>query len=116
MTQLVSVPSQTYSPLARTISFAVDASATQMLVTFTHPNTLAAWPAGPLITYEVLWNGVPQGLSTIGGGVRNDKSGVPISGNVVTTFGTSKPAGLTSGTVRVTALQTLTTAILVEAF
>ena len=116
MTVLANVAEQQYSPLARTVNFNVAADATQMLVTFTHPNTLAAWPVGTLLTFEMVWGGVSQGLSTIGGGIRNDKSGVPIVGNVVTTFGTNKPPGLTQGTVRVTALQTLTTAILVESF
>jgi hypothetical protein len=116
MTIVANVPSQQYTPLSRNVNFSVAADATQMLVTFTHANTLAAWPSGPLLTFEVLWNGVPQGLATIGGGVRNDKAGVPIAGNVVTAFGTNKPAGLTSGSVRVATLQTLTTAILVESF
>ena len=116
MAVLVTVPQQQYTPLARTVNFNVAADATRMLVTFTHPNTLAAWPSGALLQFEMLWGGVSQGIGTVGGGVRNDKAGVPIVGNVVTTFGVNKPAGLTQGTVRVTALQTLTTAILVESF
>jgi hypothetical protein len=116
MTVLVTVPQQQYTPLARTVNFNVAADATRMLVTFTHPNALAAWPAGELLRFEVLWSGISQGISTIGGGIRNDKAGVPIVGNVVTTFGVNKPPGLTQGTVRVTAVQTLTTAILVESF
>jgi len=116
MTILANVSSRSYNPAGHTIPFTVDVNATRMETTFTHANTLAAWPSGPLITFEVLWNGVPQGLATIGGGIRNDKAGVPIAGNVLTAFGTNKPTGLTSGSVRVTALQTLTTAILVESF
>jgi len=116
VTILVTVPSQQYTPLARTVNFNVAADATRMLVTFTHANTLAAWPAGALLTFEVLWGGVSQGIGTVGGGIRNDKLGVPIVGDVVTTFGVNKPPGLTSGTVRVTTLQTMTSAILMESF
>jgi len=114
MTIVVNVSSRQYTPQAATIPFTVNVNATRMETTFTHANTLAAWPSGPLLEYEVLWGGVPQGKGTIGGGVRNDKLGVPIAGNVVTGFGTSKPPGFTSGVVRVTVLQTLNTAVLVE--
>ena len=116
MTVLVTVSAQQYTPLARTLNFTVAANATQMLVTFMHANTLAAWPVGQLLRFEVLWTGVLQGIGTVSGGVRNDKAGSPIAGNVVTTFSVNKPPGLTQGTVRVTSLQTLTTAILVESF
>jgi len=116
MTILANVSSRSYNPAGHTIPFTVNVNATRIETTFTHPNTLAAWPSGPLISYEVLWGGVSQGQSTIGGGVRNDKLGVPIVGNVVTGFSTTKPPGITSGVVRVTVLQTLTTAVLVESF
>ena len=116
MTVLANVSSRSYNPAGHTIPFSVDVNATRIETTFTHANTLAAWPSGPLLEYEVLWGGVSQGKSTIGGGVRNDKLGVPIVGNVVTGFGTNKPPGFTSGVVRVTVLKTLTTAVLVESF
>jgi hypothetical protein len=112
---LVSAGEQVYSPLARTLNFTVAADATWIEARFTHPNTLAAWPNGPLIEYEILWNGVPASKGGSGGGVRNGKDGQPLSGNVVNSFGESKPPGATSGSVRITTTQTMRTAIEVEA-
>src|SRR4051812_5711545 len=81
MTILVSAGSQTYTPRTVDLPFTVDVNATEMLVTFTHANTLTAWPAGVLIQYEVLWGGVSNGISQTSGGVFHDKSGNPIVGN-----------------------------------
>lgn len=116
MSVLASINSRTYAPQTQVVPFTVDVNLTEVVVTLTHPNTLAAWPAGPLVQIFWNWGNGGTGTNTTGGGVRNDKSGVPIVGNVAYTFGTSKPPGVTSGTVTVTNLQTLTTAVLVEGF
>ena len=116
MTVLASVAQAAYAPSINNVPFTVDVNATQVQITLTHPNTLAAWPLGPLVKFDFDWGNGSTGTCSIEGGIRNDKTGVPIVGNVVTTFATSKPPGVTAGTARVTVLQTLTTAVLVEAF
>jgi hypothetical protein len=116
MTVLVSLNSRSFAPQVSTIPFSVDAAATQVQVTLTHPNTLAAWPDGPLYQLDWDFGSGSTGTNSGGGGVRANKDRTPITGAVAMTFGTSKPPGVTSGTVTVTVLQTLTTALLVEAF
>lgn len=117
MAVLASINSRTYAPQTQVVPFTVAANVTQVVVTLTHANTLAAWPAGPLVQMFWRWGiGDGTGTNQTGGGTQTDKSGALIVGNVVYTFGTTKPAGVTSGTVTVTNLQTLTTAVLVEGF
>lgn len=116
MAILASVASKPYTPQVSSVPFTVAANATQILVTFTHPNTLAVWPAGPLVQIDIDWGNGSTGTFQTGGGVFTEKDGTPTVGNIITTMGTSKPPGVTSGTARITVLQTLTTAVLVESF
>lgn len=116
MAVLASVTSRTYVPQTQVVSFTVDVNLTHVIVTFTHANTLVGWPVGALL--QILWNWGNGGTGTnqTGGGTQTNKDGSPIAGSVSYTFGTTKPSGVTSGTVTVTNLQTLTTAVLVEGF
>lgn len=116
MAVLASINSRTYTPQTQVVPFTVDIAVTQVVVTLTHANTLAAWPAGPLVQIFWNWGNGGTGTNQTGGGIRNDKAGVPVVGNVAYTFGTTKPTGVTSGTVTVTNLQTVATAVLVEGF
>lgn len=116
MTTLASVNSATYTPRTQVVPFTVPADLTQVVVTLTHANTLAAWPNGPLVQMNWNWGNGGTGTFQTSGGIRNGKDGTPVVGNVSTTFGTPKPPGVTSGTITVTNLQTLTTAVLVEGF
>lgn len=116
MSVLASIPSQTYAPQTRPVAFTVAAGVTHVLVTLTHANTLAAWPAGALVRFDWDWGNGSTGTNQTGGGTQTNKDGSLIVGNVSYSFGTTKPAGVTSGTVTVTNLQTLTTAVLVEGF
>lgn len=116
MTILASVNPRTYAPQVSVVNFAVAANVTAVLVTMTHANTLTDWPAGPLVQMDWDWGNGSTGTFQTGGGIRNDKSGVPVVGNVSTTFGTTKPPGIAAGKVTITILQTLTSAVLVEGF
>lgn len=116
MTVLASLSNRTFTPNVNVIPFSVAANATLVQITLTHANTLAAWPDGPLYQFDWDFGNGSTGKNSGDGGIRNGKTGLPIPGNIVTTFGTSKPPGVTSGTVTVTVLQTLTTAVLVESF
>jgi hypothetical protein len=113
VTVLLSVASQAYSAGSQSLPFTVAANATQLVVMLTHPD----WPVvNPLIQYEVLWGGVSDGLTSIGGGLIQGKGGTHPGGTDALVRSVSKPPGLTSGTVRVQVFATLTTAILVESF
>lgn len=116
MAVLASVNSRSYAPQTQGVPFTVAAGLTQVTVTLTHANTLAAWPEGALVQLVWNWGTGGTGMNQTGGGAQIDKAGSPIGGAVVYTFGTTKPAGVTSGTVTVTNLQTITTAVLVEGF
>jgi hypothetical protein len=115
VTVLVSLNSRTFAPQDQTIPFAVDAAGTQVQVTLTHANTVAAWPGGPLYRMDWDFGEGSTGANAGGGGVHINKDGSLVVGNIATTFARAKPSGVTSGMVTVTALQTLTTAVLVEA-
>lgn len=116
MAVLTSIASQTYPAQTQVLPFTIDGSLTRVVITLTHANTLAAWPAGPLVQTFWNWGNGSTGTNTTGGGRQTNKDGSFITGTVAYTFGTTKPAGVTSGTVTVTNLQTLTTAVLVEGF
>lgn len=117
MAILATINSKTYTPQTQVVPFTVAANVAQVIVTLTHANTLAAWPAGPLL--QIFWRwGIGDGTGTFqtGGGVTTLKNGSPDPAAQATTFGTTKPPNVTSGTVTVTNLQTLTAAVLVEGF
>jgi hypothetical protein len=80
-------------------------------VTLTHPE----WPNGPCFTAEVLWDGVSGGVFTSSGGPRGQKGGGTLPAATLTsTVWTTRIRPFTTCTVRVTILQTLTSALLVE--
>lgn len=116
MAIIASLSSRLFLAQANDIPFAVAADATLIKVTLTHANTIAGWPDGTLLRWDVLWSGVATGESSISGGIRNGKDGLPLVGNVSTTFERAKPPGITSGVGRFTVLQPLTCSVLVESF
>jgi hypothetical protein len=112
MTVLVSVNERQISPQAQDLAFTAPIDATQIVVTLTHGD----WPDGVCARAEIMWGGVSSGVFQTSGGVVRDKAGNPTGGTMVTTRTCAKPAGITDGVARVEVLQTLRTAILVEAF
>lgn len=116
MTVLASLSNRGFAVNVHVIPFSVAADATRLQITLTHANTLAAWPAGPLYRFDWAFGGESTGQNTGNGGRFNDKTGVPLGGNIATTFNAPKPAGVTSGTCTITVLQAITTAALAESF
>lgn len=116
MTVLASLSNRSFAADVHVIPFAVEPSATRLQITLTHANTLAAWPAGPLYKFDWDFFAGSTGQNTGNGGILNGKGGVPIVGNIATSFSAPKPPDVTSGTVTVTVLQPVTTAVLVESF
>lgn len=101
MTVLINLASQSYGPQTANLAFSVASPEARFRITLSHPD----WPAvDKLIEASVLWNGAPAENFSTGGAPAGD-----------TTRISRKPAGVTSGTVRIVVHQTLTTALLVEA-
>jgi hypothetical protein len=100
MTVLIEIPSQSYAPQTANLAFSVASPAAKFRITLTHPD----WPlVNKLIEASVVWAGSKPELFSTGGTLAGD-----------TTRTSLKPAGVTSGTVRIKVFQTLTTALLVE--
>jgi hypothetical protein len=116
MTVIASLSNRAFAVNEHVIPFSVAVNATRLQITLTHANTLAAWPAGSLYKFDWSFGGQSTGQNTGSGGIRNDKAGSPVAGNVATAFSAPKPLGVTSGIVTITVLQSLTTAALVESF
>jgi hypothetical protein len=113
MTVLASLSSRTFNPQIQDVSVspATLAGLTAIDVTLTHPE----WPSGLCFTAEVLWDGVSGGVFTTGGGPRGQKGGgfLPAA-TLESTIWTTNIRPFTTCTLRVTILQTLTSALLVE--
>ena len=100
MTILIDIPSQTYGPQTANLAFSVASAPATFRITLSHPD----WAqVDKLPEASVRWAGAPEENFSTGGTLAGD-----------TTRSSRKPAGVTSGTVRIVVHQTLTTAILVE--
>jgi hypothetical protein len=101
VTTLASIPQQSYVPQTAVIPFTVGAEKTRIKVTLTR----VAWPTGLIATALVDFGGLGSGAIIEGGGAQ-----------ATMTAEVEKAIGVTSGEVTVVVYQTITTAILVEAF
>lgn len=108
MAVILNVVSAQYSVGSHDLPISVAANITQLMVTLTRES----WPAGAIGSAKVTWSDGSFGSASFVGGTRLDKFGQPRTFERVSV---SKPRGITDGTVSVVVLQTLTTAVLVEA-
>lgn len=82
MALLNEVSSRQYNPNQRPeVTLAVNPGATIITITITRGD----WPEGPCLEYDILWGGVPDGSTIIGGGVVRDKAGNPTGGTMQVT-------------------------------
>lgn len=112
MTVLIDVGERNWNAQDNTFPFTVDAVATRLKLTLTHPD----WPEGDCVHIDVTWPNGHTGTFSSGGGVVRDKAGNPTGGTTILTWTCNKPPGVTSGTARVQTMQALRSAVLVEAF
>jgi hypothetical protein len=101
-----------FQPGSNSLPFSVDAAVTQITITLEHGD----WPEGPCFSLMIDWGTVQTGLFSCGGGLVRDKAGNPTGGTMRVTWTCYKPAGITAGTVHLTVLQRINTAVLVEGF
>jgi hypothetical protein len=108
---LFQASSRQYNPNQRPeATLAVNPGATRITFTVTRGD----WPEGPCLEYDILWSGVPDGATIVGGGVVRDKAGNPTGGTMQVTRTSNVRGGATEFTARVRFIQRLTGAILVE--
>ena len=112
MTILIDTASKRYTAKTVNLNFNVNVASTLLQLTLTHP----AWPSGPCLNLTVVWDTGQSGTFTCGGGPLIDKQGNPLVGNIETTWQLEKPPGKASASVTAEIMQTINTAILVEAF
>jgi len=110
MAILLNLPSTTYAPNTNKVRVTPSQSVKNILISLEHFD----WPTGPCIEYEIFWDNVSAGKTTLGGDVSRDKAGIPTGLSIVTTIQYGVPPNFTTCDVSVTVVQTLKTAILVE--
>lgn len=89
-----------------------EAGWTRIRLTLVHPD----WPDGECIRMNVLWSSGDVGQFSSAGGIVRDKAGNPTGGTKTLIWDCPKPEGVTDATIRVSVLQGLRSAVLVEAF
>ena len=112
MAVLVDVGERNWPVQDNTFPFTVEAGATRLVLTLTHPD----WPEGEVIRIFVTWPTGDTGQFSTGGGPVVDKAGNPTGGLAVLTWSCWKPPGVTTGTAHVEVMQALRSAVLVESF
>jgi len=110
MAILLNLPSTTYTPNNNKVRVTPSQSVKNVLVSLTHFD----WPTGSCIEYEVFWDNVSAGKTTLGGDVVRNKAGIPTGLSIVTTIQYAVPPSFSTCDVSVTVLKTLTTTVLVE--
>ena len=108
MTTLVNLGAQAYPAGTYTFPITVAAGVTLLEAAMTR----LAWPAGPVLTLALSWSDGAAASADVIGGNLLDRHGATLAVQYLTT---SKDAGVTQGTVTVTVLQPITTAITVTA-
>jgi hypothetical protein len=112
MTIITSVPMTTYPAGIYDIDFTLEETASSIVVTLTHDS----WADGECLQAETFWDGVSLGVVTLSGGTLTNKDGSPRLTPVDTMIYFNKPQGALQGKIRTTALQTITTSLLMEYF
>lgn len=108
MTTILSVPSQAYAPGTQTLPFSGLTSAEKFI---TATLTRESWPIGIVANLKITF---PNGLGAnfnLSGDSLKDKTGAE---RTTQSLGLTKPAGITSGSVVVTILQSMRTAVAVD--
>jgi hypothetical protein len=111
VTILVSAPNQQYNPQSRQLSFSIAANFTLLTVHLLRGD----WPDGPCVRFKVSWPTYDTPETTISGGPVVNKDGTPRAGTLDSSFTVNKPVGVTSGIAMIDVLQTISTALEVEA-
>ena len=112
MAVLAQLSERNFPAQDNTLDFTVDAAATLLRVSLEHPD----WPEGECIGIRITWPTGDTGEFSSSGGPVTDKAGNPTGGTETLVWNCNKPAGVTSGTAHVRAIQALRSAALVEAF